>query len=225
MDSPLLLFARTVVEARALAAFSAWYDQHLPRRMRARGFLSCTRFERVGNPCEIIALYLIENASYLEPLLSENLAQRDPALIEAIRNPSPEGIVNITTGIYSFASLHPKESVFMQSDGVLFIETWGWKNPEDSEALDRSYDVMYLDHLLEYPDHTAAFRLKRFEHPIIEYTNRASVNLSIVESPIDMSADQIVEMPLRPDKAQLFKDRKTGLYIPISKHWPSGGRT
>lgn len=219
MDTPLLLFAKTVVEASALTAFSNWYDQHLPRRMRAKGFLSCTRLERVGNPCEIVALYLIENKSYLESLLSENIMERDPALIEAIKHPSPEGIIDIKTGVYGFSSIYPKESVFMESDGVLFIETWDWRNPADTEVLNKSYDEMYLNHLLEYPDHTAAFRFKRFDDPIVEYTNRASLNLSIVESPIHMPADQIVEMPLSSDKKALFQERKTGLYRPVSKYW------
>ena len=219
MDAPLLLFAKTVVEASALTTFSNWYDQHLPRRMQARGFLSCTRFERVGNPCEIVALYLIENKSFLEQLLSEDIAARDPALIEAIKHPSPEGITSITTGVYAFSSIHPKESAFMESDGALFIEMWDWKNPTDAAALDKSYDKMYLEHLLEYPDHTAAFRLKRFDDPIVEYTNRAPLNLSIIESPIQTPLDQIIEMPLRPDKMPLFQERKTGLYRPVSKYW------
>lgn len=220
MDSNgILLFARSVVSPAALDAFHRWYDSHIPRRLRAPGFLSCVRMQNARNPCEVIALYQIKNASFLESLLAQDLTERHPLLAELAASPPPSGVESVLTGVYALSNVHPVESEFMQSDTTISLELWDWADPLQAAALERSYDQMYLSHLLEYPDHVAAFRFKRFDNPIIEYTNRAPRNLSIIENPAGLPASQVIELRLRKDKEALLTNRMTGVYTPLSKHW------
>lgn len=215
----LILFAHTLVEPSARRAFTQWYDAYIPRRLEAAGFLACTRLVRVDNPCETVAIYTIRGEGDWPALLSQNIGERDPALIEVAKHPPPNGIATIATGVYRLAQRRPSEAPFGQGDGCLSIELWDWAEPEKAQQLAHSYDEMYLAHLLDYPDHSAAFRFERFSHPVVEYTNRSAPNLCIVESPVDLAPHDINILPLRADKAALFSNRHVGLYQPVAKYW------
>lgn len=215
----LILFAHTRVDPSSRLNFAQWYDAYIPRRLEAAGFISCTRLVRVDDPCEIVAIYTIRSSRDLPSLLSENIAERDPALIELAKRPPPGGIEAIETGVYRLAEKRPHEALFGRGDGCLSIELWDWAEPAKAQQLAQSYDEMYLMHLLDYPDHSAAFRFERFSDPVVDYTNRAAPNLCIVESPIDLAPDDITILPLRADKAALFSSRRVGLYRPVAKYW------
>lgn len=221
----LLLTARTCVRPSATDAFNAWYDRHIPKRLEAAGFTSCTRLVREADPCETIALYTIRAPEDLPSLLAEDIRARDPALQKLAQIPAPDGIIETSVGVYAFVTKHPREAAFNRVDTTLSIEQWDWAGEDlehsqmHDQRYDQMYDQMYLAHVLDYPDHTAGFRLKRCEDPLLDYTNRAPANLTIIENPPDLAPSEITPLEIRKDKASLFKNRRVGLYCLRAKYW------
>lgn len=217
--SSCLLVAKTKILKGFEKGFNDWYSSHLPKRLRAPGFLWGFRFQNAQKEPHYLALYEIKNTSYLSSLLNIDVSQRHPLIASAAFNQLPTGLEKSEVGVYQLAHSEPQEVRFLSQDNLITAEAWDWNPVGDEKTLKRQCDELYLAEALNYPEYIAAWRFERLAHPDIDYTNQMPKNFTIFEHS-EILEPSLLSAPRLSSKAKvLFQNHSTETFKPLSKHW------
>lgn len=215
----LLLYTQATITYEDFKEFHHYYANQIPKKVQVKGFLSAFRYQNIQNPLDYVTLYLIEDKKFLTSLLSSDLEKRDPVLQLLAQENQPFIIEKTSIGVYELQSKNPSSVEILKDNSHITIENWDWKEPEKKDQLNQSFDEHYVNEILNYPDHTAAFRYELSKVPAIQYTNTASKNLLIVEYDPIVPSIELEQYEWTQSKKEKSVNQSIFSYCPIAKHW------
>ncbi|NGX30826.1 MAG: hypothetical protein K940chlam8_00177 [Chlamydiae bacterium] len=217
----LILYTEAKVEIHSFEAFQDYYYFQLPKKVNVKGFEFGYRYQNLQDPLRFITIYGIKNETFLESLLSRQIAQRDPML--QILSEQEQGFVldDIRLGVYQLKQENPSTTSLLKGNSHLTVELWDWKEPQNGEELNHEFDAHYTEEILNYPDHFVTFRFEILDDPRIDYTNTAPKNLLLVEFEPLIGLEDNETYEWVEQKRNLVQNLSIFSYRPIAKHWKS----
>jgi hypothetical protein len=215
----LLLYAQTKVEPQDLDAFQEFYFMQLPKKVNVEGYMFGHRYQNIKDPTNFITLYGIRHKSYLERLLSQEIEKRDAILQNLAKMKRDFILQEVRLGVYELKKEMPPKVPFLKDNSYLTIELWNWSPSIAKEQVEQAFDKHYVDEVLNYPDHYAAYRFEQLEHKSIDYTNNAEKNLLLVEYMPILGVSVQKSYELNAKRKKIVEGHSIELFRPIAKHW------
>ena len=235
IEQPLLLLVQANVEAAHEHAFNAWYYHHVPALLEIPGYRWGRRYEAVLGDSKYLALYEIEDASFLENLIGADTDLRHAtANAEFAKFEQLQGLSDVRINVYQQLSGSHLGNQFLNSDLPLSAVMVDCVVSGEEAAFNAWYDRSHVPNLLQIPGYASAARFQLIDHPALAHLGMGPKYLALYElDNLDCLASLADPDNMRPEArdelarwmdygAPLVDNMSWNVYRPIAKHWRLG---
>ena len=232
IERPLLLAVQANVEERHDAAFNAWYYHHVPALMAIPGYRWGRRYQGVVGDTKYLALYEIEDATFLERLIGADADKRDPIANEEFgKFDRLQGVNDVRINIYQQLSGSHLGNPLLNDDLPLSVVMVDCVVPEKEAEFNSWYDRSHVPNLLQIPGYASGARFQLLDHPALEWLGMGPKYLALYElDSLDCLASLTDPDAMRPEARDelarwmsygmpLVDNMSWNVYRPIAKHW------
>ena len=232
IERPLLLAVQANVEERHDAAFNAWYYHHVPALMAIPGYRWGRRYQGVVGDTKYLALYGIEDGTFLERLIGADADKRDPiANGEFGKFDRLQGVSDVRINIYQQLSGSHLGNPLLNDDLPLSVVMVDCVVPEKEAEFNSWYDRSHVPNLLQIPGYASGARFQLLDHPALEWLGMGPKYLALYElDSLDCLASLTDPDAMRPEARDelarwmsygmpLVDNMSWNVYRPIAKHW------
>ena len=232
IERPLLLSAQANVEAAHEHDFNAWYYHHVPALLEIPGYRWGRRYQAVLGETKYLALYEIEDASFLESLIGAEVEGRHPtANAEFAKFEQLQGLSDVAINIYQQLSGSHLGNPFLNDDLPLSAVMVDCVVPEKEAEFNAWYDNSHVPNLVQIPGYASGARFQLIEHPALEWLGMGPKYLALYEfdsldcldslaDPDNMRQEAKDELARWLDYGVPLVDNMSwNVYRPIAKHW------
>ena len=232
IERPLLLAVQANVEERHDAAFNAWYYHHVPALLAIPGYRWGRRYQGVVGDTKYLALYEIEDATFLERLIGADADKRDPIANEEFgKFDRLQGVNDVRINIYQQLSGSHLGNPLLNDDLPLSVVMVDCVVPEKEAEFNSWYDRSHVPNLLQIPGYAAGARFQLLDHPALEWLGMGPKYLALYElDSLDCLASLTDSDAMRPEARDelarwmsygmpLVDNMSWNVYRPIAKHW------
>jgi hypothetical protein len=232
IERPLLLAVQANVEERHDAAFNAWYYHHVPALLAIPGYRWGRRYQGVVGDTKYLALYEIEDATFLERLIGADADKRDPiANGEFGKFDRLQGVSDVRINIYQQLSGSHLGNPLLNDDLPLSVVMVDCVVPEKEAEFNSWYDRSHVPNLLQIPGYASGARFQLLDHPALEWLGMGPKYLALYElDSLDCLASLTDPDAMRPEARDelarwmsygmpLVDNMSWNVYRPIAKHW------
>ena len=180
--SPLLLLVQANVEAEHENAFNSWYYHHVPKLLEIPGYLWGRRYVNILGDVKYLALYGIEDASYLGALLGSDVAARDPrANEERAKFDALQGLFDVTSNVYEQISGAHLGGPMLRDDHVVSLVMADCVVPEKEAEFNAWYDHSHVPNLTKVPGYLSGARFRIVEDAALSSRSMGPKYLALYE--------------------------------------------
>jgi antibiotic biosynthesis monooxygenase (ABM) superfamily enzyme len=232
IERPLLLLVQANVAAEYEHDFNAWYYHHVPALLEIPGYRWGRRYQAVVGDDKYLALYEIEDATFLESLIGSDTDKRHAiANIEFGKFEQLQGVSDVRINIYQQLSGSHLGNPFLNNDRPLSAVMVDCVVPEEEAAFNAWYDNSHVPNLVQIPGYAAGARFQLLEHPALEWLDMGPKYLALYEfEKLDCLPSLADPDTMRPEARDelarwmdygvpLVDNMSWNVYRPISKHW------
>ena len=232
IERPLLLAVQANVEERHDAAFNAWYYHHVPALLAIPGYRWGRRYQGVVGDTKYLALYEIEDATFLERLIGADADKRDPIANEEFgKFDRLQGVNDVRINIYQQLSGSHLGNPLLNDDLPLSVVMVDCVVPEKEAEFNSWYDRSHVPNLLQIPGYASGARFQLLDHPALEWLGMGPKYLALYElDSLDCLASLTDPDAMRPEARDelarwmsygmpLVDNMSWNVYRPIAKHW------
>ena len=232
IERPLLLAVQANVEERHDAAFNAWYYHHVPALLAIPGYRWGRRYQGVVGDTKYLALYEIEDATFLERLIGADADKRDPIANEEFgKFDQLQGVSDVRINIYQQLSGSHLGNPLLNDDLPLSVVMVDCVVPEKEAEFNSWYDRSHVPNLLQIPGYASGARFQLLDHPALEWLGMGPKYLALYElDSLDCLASLTDPDAMRPEARDelarwmsygmpLVDNMSWNVYRPIAKHW------
>lgn len=230
---PLLLVVQANVTEEHEATFNRWYQHHVPTLMQIPGYRWGSRYRGVMGDEKYLAMYEIDDASYLESLLGESEEQRHPfASSEFADFGKLEGVSDTRINVYQQISGAHLGQPFPRAELPLSVVMVDCSDASQEAEFDAWYTASHVPTLLRIPGYVSAARFKLYSHPALDWLSMGPKYLALYElASLDCIPTLADPEQMRPEAAAEFSrwtsyagpmvdNMSWNIYQPVARHWP-----
>ncbi len=231
--NPLLLLVQANVTPEQEAAFNHYYYHHVPVLMEMPGYAWGRRYLNVMGDSKYLALYQIDDASYLKSLLGPNEDERHPIAKEEFgRFETLQGVSEVRINVYEQLSGTHLGHPLLEADFPISVVTMDCVDPAREADFNAWYTHSHVPNLVRIPGYVSGARFRLLEHPALEWLKMGPKYLALYEladltcvpslsDPEQMRPEAVAEFEQYRDfAAPLSGNLSWNIYRPLAKHWP-----
>lgn len=232
-SGPLLLLVQANVSEEHEATFNTWYQNHVPTLMEIPGYRWGSRYSGVMGDEKYLAMYEIDDASYLESMLGPSEEQRHHlANSEFAAFGKLEGVSDTRINVYQQISGSHLGKRFPRGDLPLSVVMVDCVDAPREAEFDAWYSESHVPTLLRIPGYVSAARFKLYQNPALDWLDMGPKYLALYElASLECIPTLAHPERMRPEAAAEFTrwtsyaapmvdNMSWNIYQPIARHWP-----
>lgn len=230
---PLLLLVQANVALEHERTFNAWYYQHVPTLLEIPGYQWGRRYINIVGETKYLALYTIEDESYLDSLLGPEANKRHVlANSEFAKFEQLQGLSDVRINVYrQISGTHLGHSL-LQYDLPLSVVMLDCNNPSQEAEFDAWYTHSHVPNLVRISGYVSGARFRLIDHPALTWLKMSPTYLALYEwenlacvpslsDPEQMHPDAQAELANWTAYGAPLADKMSwNVYRPIATHWP-----
>ena len=230
---PLLLLVQANVQPEHEAAFNRYYHHHVPTLLEIPGYAWGRRYLGVRGDLKYLALYQIDDDSYLESLLGPDAETRHPtARSEFARFEQLEGVSDVRINVYEQLSGTHLGHPLLEADYPISVVAMDCVDAARETEFNDWYTHSHVPNLVRIPGYVSGARFRLLDHPTLQWLKMGPRYLALYEladldcipslaDPDAMRAEARAEFAqYEAIAAPLSGNLSWNIYRPLARHWP-----